>query len=162
MSIDFLAGVAIFTLSFIFVFTFIPGMFTPFQSNSDKLTMTADRVSTTLVENFLVVSDSADSYYNRPNVINVQKLSTTDFTSATVRDSVGLGSNSNLHVTLIVPGPKTIDYPPITVQKNPTGALNVGQSKRIVVAANTYTDSSTGAPITITRGDVCILTVTVW
>lgn len=53
-SLDFLIGITLFLLVFIFVFAFIPRMFVPFQTNSDELTMAADRAALTLVENILI------------------------------------------------------------------------------------------------------------
>ncbi|TGC07301.1 DUF7287 family protein [Methanolobus halotolerans] len=50
MHIDYLIGIAIFLVSIIFVFSYTAGLFTPFQSNSDEVTLIADRVSTNIIE----------------------------------------------------------------------------------------------------------------
>jgi hypothetical protein len=50
MHIDYLIGIAIFLVSIIFVFSYTSGLFTPFQSNSDEVTLIADRVATNIVE----------------------------------------------------------------------------------------------------------------
>nr|WP_256621377.1 hypothetical protein [Methanolobus chelungpuianus] len=50
MHIDYLIGIAIFLISIIFVFNYTSGLFTPFQSNSDEVTLIADRVSTNIIE----------------------------------------------------------------------------------------------------------------
>lgn len=134
LSIDFLAGVAIFLLAFIFIFAFVPGMFTSFQSNSDELTMTADRASATLVENVLLQSN------NEPNVILTSK-----FIPANLNDpaKLGIGNNRQYNIKITFKSAAPLNYGPI----DPTGALNVGQSKRIVVDET---------------GHIGILTVTVW
>ena len=48
-------------MALLFVFTFIPQMFVPFQSNSDELTMAADNAAMTLVENVLIDNRHVDS-----------------------------------------------------------------------------------------------------
>jgi hypothetical protein len=147
-------------------------MFTPFQSNSDELTMTADRASTALVDNVLLVDTPGNFNYNRPNVIDLSKLdmddpSHIDFEDAAVRTDLGLSSDRvyNVHVTLTV-GSNTFDFG----QDYPIrGAFNVGQSKRIVVIANTctLTDSNgnnvlISVPVDSTKSVMGILTVAVW
>ncbi len=68
LSIDYIVGVSIFLITFIYVGAFIPGMLLPFQSTSDELTGMADRVSVALVMDYLVDDPS------RPNVVNTTKL----------------------------------------------------------------------------------------
>ncbi len=54
ITIDYVAGMSIFLLTVAFVFQFMYGLFTPFQSGSDEVTLAADRASTILVERLLV------------------------------------------------------------------------------------------------------------
>lgn len=171
MSIDFLAGVAIFTLAFIYIFTFIPSMFTPFQSNSDEMTMVADRVSTVLVNDVLLV-ESPDYNANRPNVIDAKKLESIDFTTQTGLKKLGLDGDRlyNVHVTLVIDKPTDpTKYRVDFGAKYPEGAVNIGQSKRIVVVSGADTVYDTSTPqqsisysVTPGESNVGILTVTVW
>lgn len=137
ISLDYLIGIAIFLMAFIFVFAFIPGMFTPFNSNSDELTMTADRVAATLVDNMLSINNSSTKLQG---VLDAKKI--VDFNAAihspankTIRESLGLNSSGNanliynLQVTIQEDGQPTID---INHGQQP-GTSNVGQSKRFVI-----------------------------
>jgi hypothetical protein len=144
MSIDFLAGIAIFLIAFLFMLSFIPGILTPFQSSSDELTMTADRMSIELVENLLVTNGS------NPNVVNQTLVASymNDLNSGsydTVRNNLGLNGNRlyNINVTYSTIKKYTLTGGPAY----PVGALNVGQSKRVVINET---------------GDLGILYVTVW
>lgn len=73
MSIDFLIGVTVFIMAFLFLMIAIPSMFTPFQSNSDELTMVADRVASSLIEKDLVATNSAGE--PMPGIISTAKVS---------------------------------------------------------------------------------------
>jgi hypothetical protein len=126
MSIDFLAGVAIFLIALLFVFAFIPGMFTSFQSNSDELTMAADRVSTELVENILVTNGST------PNVIDSNKVVSLD---TSLNDPIfvkSLGQSGGRAYNINVTFSTIKGYYAHAGPQYPVGALNVGQSRRIV------------------------------
>ena len=50
MQIDYIIGISIFLTSIIFLFSYTSGLFLPFQSNSDEITLIADRISTNIVE----------------------------------------------------------------------------------------------------------------
>jgi hypothetical protein len=101
MSIDFIIGMGIFLMAFMFVLIAIPGLFTPFQSNSDELTMTADRVSTTLTENVLPVTSADDEVL--PGIVDISKFSdlsdalSNAGTSLAKRDSLGLKTNDRTY-----------------------------------------------------------------
>ncbi len=148
MSIDFLMGVAIFLMTFIFIFGFVSGLLTPFQSNSDELTMTADRLGAESVEHLLVNSAAT------PNVIDQAKVqgmtnSLNDTNPVTYKiycKSLGAYSNQpyNVNITLKMSDNSMTNGGP----EYPTGSLNVGQSRRVVV------DSISGK--------IGILYVTVW
>lgn len=49
LTLDYLVGITIFLLALVFVFQYTTGLFTPFESSSDEVTMIADRVATTVV-----------------------------------------------------------------------------------------------------------------
>lgn len=109
-SLDFLIGITLFLLVFIFVFAFIPKMFTPFQTDSDELTMTADRVAMALVENLLIEDQHVDDHSGQPpaytgadnpGIINGQKCTSLkdrltnpaspDYNPVNVKKALGLG-----------------------------------------------------------------------
>lgn len=69
MTIDYIAGMGIFLIAVAFVFQFIYGLFIPFQSSSEAVTLAADRASTILVERLLIADKSGAS-----NVIDQGKL----------------------------------------------------------------------------------------
>lgn len=57
ITIDYLVGITIFLLALVFVFQYATGLFTPFESSSDEVTMIADRVATTVVEDRINTGD---------------------------------------------------------------------------------------------------------
>lgn len=69
MTVDFVVGIGIFLIAVAFVFQFIYGLFLPFQSSSDSVTLAADRASVVIVERMLVPERSENS-----NVIDDGKL----------------------------------------------------------------------------------------
>ena len=69
MTIDYVAGMGIFLVAVAFVFQFIYGLFIPFQSSSETVTLAADRASTILVERLLIAEKSG-----APNVLDQGKL----------------------------------------------------------------------------------------
>ena len=164
ISLDYLIGVTIFLLAFLFVFAFIPGMFTPFNSNSDEVTMSADRVAATLVENVLVVGGPTTK---EPCILDAATINQfkTDIesnptTSKLVRQKMGLnrsdsGSLYDLQVVI-----QKEDGSEIDVQSSDTlGGTNVGQSKRYVLVRD-----STAILGTIDNypGQSAIVIVRVW
>ena len=69
-SFDFLIGIVIFVVTFMTIVIFVPGMFTPFISESDELTLVADRVSVRLVEGYLIDSPKNPNLLNNTTKIN--------------------------------------------------------------------------------------------
>lgn len=61
ITVDYLVGITIFLLSLVFVFQYTNGLFTPFESSSDEVTMIADRVATTVVEDRISIGDPQTS-----------------------------------------------------------------------------------------------------
>ena len=150
MTIDYLISITIFLFAIFFVFQYLSGLFAPFESNSDEVTLMADRVSTLVVENIMTAGDAAV-----PNLVISTKVNTF-FTSLDVdygdtRSSLGLDGtylDYDINVTL---GNKS------TGVINSAGAVlpsvgNVGQTKRIVL----FMDADTG--VTENR----IVSVRVW
>ena len=150
MTIDYLISITIFLFAIFFVFQYISGLFTPFESNSDEVTLMADRVSTLVVENIMTAGDAAV-----PNLIVSTKVNGF-FTSLNesyedTRSSLGLNGTY-------------LDYDiNVTLENKSTGVIksagavlpsvgNVGQTKRIVL----FMDADTG--VTENR----IVSVRVW
>ncbi|MCD1294744.1 hypothetical protein CUJ83_06995 [Methanocella sp. CWC-04] len=146
-------------IAFIFVFAFIPGMFTPFQSNSDELTMTADRVGMTLVETILAKNNSGTIM---PGIVDLNVFnnlksgiespsSPADYNN--LMRSLGMDINGKIHnLQIIVEDEDGTEYK-INGGITP-GNENVGQSKRFV-----YMRDSNPANY---PGKMAILTVRVW
>lgn len=152
-SLDFIAGMAIFLFTFMFVFSFIPDLLTPFASSSDELTMTADRVGITLVQNVLV-----DNGGNMSNVVNTTRLNKmmTDLDPGSAnykltREKLGLSGTVRLYdinVTIeTIGGLKQSSGPAF-----PESAGNVGQSRRMAIVSPDGTETM----------NVTIITVRVW
>ena len=150
MTIDYLISITIFLFAIFFVFQYISGLFTPFESNSDEVTLVADRVSTLVVENIMGAGDAAV-----PNLVTSTKVDSL-FTSLDIdyedtRSSFGLSGSYvdyDVNVTL---GNETSGI------INSGGAVlpsvgNVGQTKRVVL----FMDADTG--VTEKR----IVSVRVW
>jgi hypothetical protein len=51
LTLDYLAGITILLFAIFFVFQYTSGLFTPFQSDSDEITMVTDRTAMAIVEN---------------------------------------------------------------------------------------------------------------
>lgn len=130
-SLDFIAGIAIFITAFLFVFTFIPGMLTPFQSDSDALTMTADRVGISLVDNRLTVSSTAHNVITIGNLNELRdKLNGPDYRATC--ESLGLNSTYRLYdlnITYTDMNGNHVECGP----SFPQNYTNLGQSKRVVI-----------------------------
>ena len=164
ISLDYLIGVTIFLLAFIFVFAFIPGMFVPFNSNSDEITMSADRVASTLVENVLVVGGSD---HKQPCILDVATINqfkndveNNPTTCKLQLQKLGLnrsadGSLYDLQVFISMEGSSPIDIK----SSDTMGDTNVGQSKRYVLMRD-----STAAPGSIDNypGRSALVIVRVW
>ncbi len=150
MTIDYLISITIFLFAIFFVFQYLSGLFAPFESNSDEVTLMADRVSTLVVENIMTAGDAAV-----PNLVISTKVNTF-FTSLDThyedtRSSLGLyGTYVEYDVNI------TLENESVGII-NSTGAVlpsvgNVGQTKRIVL----FMDADTG--VTENR----IVSVRVW
>ncbi len=150
MTIDYLISITIFLFAIVFIFQYISGLFTPFESNSDEVTLIADRVSTLVVENIMTAGDVAV-----PNLIVSTKVDGF-FTSLN-------GSYENTCSILGLDGTYVEYDVNVTLENKSAGIINsagavlpssgnIGQTKRIVLSM----DADTG--VTENR----ILSVRVW
>ena len=150
MTIDYLISITIFLFAIFFVFQYISGLFTPFESNSDEVTLMADRVSTLVVENIMTAGDAAV-----PNLVISTKTDAffiqLDEYYEDTRSSLGLDGTYVDYDVNVTMGNYSSDI------INSSGAVlpsvgNVGQTKRIVL----FMDTDTG--VTENR----IVSVRVW
>lgn len=160
-SVDFLLGASIFLLAFIFVFAFIPGMFAPFQSNSDELTMTADRIAATLSENVLVQNGSGTvlpGILNRSCIDSFKAAMNDPVQNQQVRSTLGLNASvSGLYDLEVIIEEQDNPTPVVISHGALPGTTNVGQSKRFVMVRDPG-----AAGIDRYPGRMAVLTVRVW
>lgn len=149
VTIDYLIGITIFIVALFFIFQYSAGLFTPFQSDSDEVTLVADRVATSITEKEISAGD-----INAPNLIDEDK--TEDFFDLLDNnyenelDALGLRGEYHryeLNVTL-ENGTEMVDMAGKTLPLSD----NIGQTKRIVLLE----DSDTG------ETETAILSVRVW
>ncbi|MDW7777092.1 MAG: hypothetical protein SCH39_12280 [Methanosarcinales archaeon] len=99
ISLDFIAGVVIFMMTFIFLFQTLTNMFVPFQTNSDEVKSVSDRVTKTLVESTKGLASSQSDVnvisINRAEYIN--SLMDNASTYRTMQEEWGLYSSSNIY-----------------------------------------------------------------
>ena len=150
MTIDYLISITIFLFAIFFVFQYISGLFTPFESNSDEVTLVADRVSTLVVENLMGAGDTAV-----PNLVTSTEVNT--FFTLLGADYEDTRSSMGLDGTYV-----GYDVN-VTMENESSGIIssagavlpsigNVGQTKRIVL----FMDADTG--VTENR----IVSIRVW
>lgn len=141
ITIDYLISITIFLLAIVFVFNYTSGIFTPFQSNSDEVTLIADRVSTSAVEKRMSAGDEG-----LPNLVNDTKmkeffteLNATNYQSTV--DSLGMNGTYlryDLNVTAENISSGKIVY---TAGKEIPPQVNVGQTRRVILCKNETTGS---------------------
>lgn len=126
LTLDYLIAITFFLFAVFFVFQYASGLFTPLQSNSNEVTLVADRTATNLVENTL--NDNSEL---TTNFVDKDKIDDFFNSSSKYHDTLGLNGSYftyNLNVTL----------------KNNTSIIrstgdplpshgNIGQTKRIVI-----------------------------
>lgn len=159
MSIDFLIGITIFLLAFTFLFAAIPSLFAPFQSNSDELTMTADRAGVVLVENLLVANTSNNM--PQPGIIDIDKFNDLNAKlngpdQVNVRKALGLDAGDCIYKIQVVLQQENGTNLIIPNNDQP-GNQNVGQSRRFVFVRYHGTGNPANYP-----GLKAVLTVRVW
>ncbi|TGC07295.1 hypothetical protein CUN85_11620 [Methanolobus halotolerans] len=149
ITIDYLIGITVFLFAVVFVFSYTSGIFTPFQSNSDEVTLIADRISTTIVEKRMSAMDETV-----PNLVSgarVDEFFTELNTSYdSTLDSLGMNGSYlryDLNITL-ENGTSLIDSAGEIIPAE----VNVGQTKRVVL----YRNESTG------NTELLIMSFRVW
>jgi hypothetical protein len=164
LSLDFMIGIGIYVTAIMFVLAFIPGFFVPFVSNSDDLTMTADRTAATIVDYTLAVRDPVHTSNVYPGILSATEISTFQSSMNTqtgydqIRERLGLKMTDSalysLRVIITFKDGTTIDmFNSGDSFTNIQG--NVGQSKRFVYVRD-LTDPSDYP------GRMAIVTVRVW
>ncbi len=105
ISLDFISGVVIFMVTFLFLFQTLTSLFVPFQSSSDEVKSMSDRVAITLAE-------STNGLANSPtdnNIISLKRAEELNNRMSTathyndLREDLGLSSETilyNLNVSL--------------------------------------------------------------
>ncbi len=150
MTIDYLISIVIFLLAMVFVFSYTSGIFTPFQSNSDEVTLIADRVSIAIVEKRMSAGDEAV-----PNLVNDTKMNdffadlNNDTNYQSIIDSLGM-NGSYLRYDLNVTAENSSGI--ISAGKPIPPQTNVGQTRRIVLCKDENSE----------RTEIVILSFRVW
>ncbi|MDI3539083.1 MAG: hypothetical protein PWR29_259 [Methanolobus sp.] len=142
ITIDYLISITIFLLAIVFVFNYTSGIFTPFQSNSDEVTLIADRVSTNIVEKRISAGDEG-----LPNLVNATKMNEffSELNNANYPSTIdSLGMNGSylrydLNVTAENISSGNIIY---TAGKEIPPQVNVGQTRRIILCRDENTGST--------------------
>ncbi|HWR26334.1 MAG TPA: hypothetical protein VN316_00495, partial [candidate division Zixibacteria bacterium] len=150
-TIDYVAGMSIFLLTVAFVFQFMYGLFTPFQSSSNEITLASDRVSTILVDRLLADRSGALSVVDQSKLFyfNNTKLNYSNRTS--YKNSLGeLGLNSseiffdmNISVARLNESIMNQSGPELPEK------LDVGQTRRLVLILNSSTGYNESAYILV-------------
>lgn len=154
ITIDYVAGMSIFLLTVAFVFQFMYGLFAPFQSGSEEVTLAADRTSTILVERMLVADRAgAMSVIDQGKLIyfNNTKLNVSNQTSYTnTLRELGLFSKESVFDMNVSVANLTYPDKPMN-QSGPElpDNLDVGQTRRFVLIVNTSTGYNETAIISV-------------
>ncbi|MDK2892707.1 MAG: hypothetical protein PWQ49_1099 [Methanohalophilus sp.] len=130
MAIDYLVGITIFLLTVFFVFQYTSGLFTPFASDSDEITLVADRVATTIIENEM----SAQSI-TTPNLVDKNRVAAfTNLLNVDYNDTIhalGLsGGYYTYNLNITIENSTSVMY--IAGEKLPYYG-NIGHTKRVVL-----------------------------
>jgi hypothetical protein len=129
-------GIGIFLLAFMFVFAFIPGLFVPFVSNSDELTMTADRTAALLVDDILALNDTVGVHSGILDTIKINYfIDNVTHKYDIIRTNLGLNMSGDalysLEVVITYQNGTTF-YINDSAEKITSMTGNIGQSKRFV------------------------------
>lgn len=94
-AVDFLAGITVFLITIGFVFSFVPGMFQPFDTDTGSSMVAADRGAALLVEDVLVDD------VREPGVLN--ETSTAEFFDVDgddLNEALGIADHRTVNVTI--------------------------------------------------------------
>ncbi|MDY6965074.1 MAG: hypothetical protein SVM80_03780 [Halobacteriota archaeon] len=177
MSLDFLTGITLFLITFMAIAIFIPGMFTPFQSETVDLNSVAYRTSVILVEDpgwWSTDTDSGEEWEkndttryglkrvglaldrDHANILNLSKIIL--FSNSTIINNTNLTTKLSLYRTI---GGNDIPYGyNITLDKfdgtrlavrgssTPISGTDVVNMRRVVLAHTGYTAYFNGSNLT--------------
>lgn len=146
MQIDYIIGISIFLSTIIFVFSYTSGLFIPFQSNSDEITLIADRIATNIVEQTLSAQEPQNI-----NLLNGRKVSNffSDMSGnyKGILDIYGLnGTYLNYDLNVTIENQTSILY---SGGKELPDYNNIGQTKRIVMLRNETTGNTLMAVLSV-------------
>lgn len=105
ISLDFISGTVIFLVTFLFLFQTLTSLFVPFQSSSDEVKSTSNRVAMTLAESTSGLANSPTDN----NIISLKRAEELNYRLSTdtlyddLREDIGLSSETilyNLNVSL--------------------------------------------------------------
>ena len=139
ITIDYVAGISIFLLTVAFIFQFSYGLFTPFQTYSDEITLASNRASTILVDRLLAadrsgamsVIDQGKLHYFNNTKLNYSNKTTYRNTL----DELGLNSSEIIYdMSIAVTNLNNI-------RMNQSGPelpdkQDIGQTRRLVLIVN--------------------------
>ncbi|WP_445474696.1 DUF7287 family protein [Methanococcoides methylutens] len=149
VTIDYLIGITIFIVALFFIFQYAAGLFTPFQSNSDEITLVADRIATTITEKEISAGN-----INTPNLVDENKASDyfyllDNFYENEAKDLGIRGQYHRYELNVTLQNSTEMLY--MAGKPLPLSG-NIGQTKRIVLVE----DSDTG------ETETAILSIRVW
>ncbi len=142
VSLDYIIGITVFIVAFLFMYNLLTSLLLPFQLNADEVKPMAERASTVLAESSggLAISES------NPNVIDMEKVKqlNSDLNDPSIYDTklkeLGLSTtniNYNINVSLryinntLYPGIMST-VPLLKAGKTPDEYSNVGKTTRLV------------------------------
>ncbi len=143
VSLDYIIGITIFIVAFLFMYNLLTGLLLPFQINAGEVVPMAERASTVLVESSsgLAISES------NPNVIDMDKVKqlNSDLNNPSLYETkliqLGLTTtniNYNINVSLryinntLYPNPAFPSLPLLRAGATPDERANVGKITRVV------------------------------
>lgn len=150
---DFLVGMSVFLITVGIVFTFAPGMFTPFDTNTGSTMVIADRSASLLAEDLLVEDVS------RPGVLNA--TCTTEFFDAdgAVADCRFDDDADDLHAALV-----TDEFRGLNVTVESSGSILSVNGDPLAAGRTppSTADVVVGKRAVLVDGEQSVLLVRVW
>jgi hypothetical protein len=141
-TLDFTIGMSVFLAVIVFVFAFIPGMFTPFEADTGSDAVMADRVADRLSADLLVDSPADPSVLNATctsaffNGSDPPGCRYSDH-AGSLRTAVGVGDTVRVNVTVEnSTGVRTLDGTPLAAGDTPSSVDTPIIAKRVVLLEN--------------------------
>jgi len=146
ITIDYLAAITIFIFVIFFVFNYTSGLFTPFHSESDEVTLIADRVAVTITEKEMSYGDmTTTNLINRENTETFFSLLNSNYD--TTLSSLGLkGEFSSYDLNVTIENSSSTMY---MGGKTLPSVGNVGQTKRTVLFEDSQNNDLQTATISV-------------